>query len=84
MAPNDHAHFAVLREYLCLEFIRSCTAYVHNQTSVIERQQTLNLLLDVKQRAIEISQDARVRRRLLSDLAPGSLEAKWIRDAFQL
>ena len=83
-SPNDHAHFAVLREYLCLEFIRSCAAYVRNQTSVIEQQQTLNLLLDFKQRAIEISQDARVRLRLLPDLAASRLEAKWIRDAFQL
>ncbi|MGZ8901101.1 MAG: hypothetical protein ACXW3Z_13490, partial [Limisphaerales bacterium] len=32
--PNDHAHFAVLKEFLCLEFVNACLEYARNHTSV--------------------------------------------------
>ena len=83
-APNDHAHSVLLTAFLSLEFVRAALAYVRNSRSPEQQQQLLSLLLDFKHRAIEIAQDPHVQRRIKPVADTDNLEAKWLRNTFQL
>ena len=84
--PNDHLHLQVVREEVALEFVNGCAAYVAqaNQSTLADKRRQLGFLLDVKNRAMELLADPRVRRRIEVAVTVKSEAASFIRKEFLL
>lgn len=82
---NDRFHLAVLREILSLEFVGHCQRYAGvEEPSILEQKKHLEFLLETKARAIEITQDSRVIRRLEAIQPHHEERTRFIRETFDL
>ncbi len=80
---NDHVHLAMLAQLLRWEFVASCERYVEREDAgIVERQRELAFLLDVKRRALEITQGEAVQERLRRLKGRDSGGAEYLRRLF--
>jgi hypothetical protein len=63
--PNDHAHFAALKEFLCYDFLNACAQFLKPR-NLEQQTNDLGFIIDVRKRTPEILQDSRVLARLNS------------------
>jgi hypothetical protein len=73
---NDHLHFATLKAYLRWEFTTFAGRYAAGSFDLNEEQDAVATLLDIKSRALEITRDEAVQKRLRDLLTASSDKAK--------
>jgi len=79
--PNDHAHLETLNRYVAWEFVTTAERYAKNSNSELaQRQESIAFLLDVRDRALEITNLPNVRERIRALITQNTAEAAFIRE----